>query len=395
MKNNAAYFGPYGGLFVPETLIKPLKEIEMAFLSCQQDKTFQTELHHLLTHFAGRPTALTYANRLSQELNQHIYLKREDLLHGGAHKTNNTLGQGLLAKFMGKKHLIAETGAGQHGVATSMIGALLNLPVTIYMGAVDVKRQAINVERMKLFGATVIPVESGSQTLKDAINDAMRAWLQNSDDTYYVFGTAAGPYPFPHMVRYFQEVIGKEAKEQIVRETKKLPDAIYACVGGGSNAIGLFSAFLNDDQVKIYGAEASGKGMDTEEHAATLTKGSPGIFHGMHSYFLQNKDGQISETHSISAGLDYPGVGPEHAYLKDTKRVSYETITDKEALHAFEYLSKMEGILPALESAHALALCLKKAPSFEKNSIHLVTISGRGDKDLQTYINEKNCGVTS
>ena len=395
LHGTSSHFGTYGGAYVPETLIAPLKEIETAFLACQQDTNFQHELKDLLLNFAGRPTALTHAKRLSTLLKRTIYLKREDLLHGGAHKTNNTIGQGLLAKYMGKKRLIAETGAGQHGVATSMIGALLGIPVTVYMGAIDVARQALNVERMKLFGATVVPVESGSKTLKDAINEALRDWLHDSINTFYVFGTAAGPHPFPQMVRYFQEVIGKEARAQLLEKTGKLPDAIYACVGGGSNAIGLYSAFLEDSGVKIFGAEAGGQSIDTNFHAATLTKGTPGIFHGMHSYFLQDNDGQITETHSISAGLDYPGIGPEHVFLKETQRVNYEPITDQEALHAFEYLAQTEGILPALESSHAVALCLKKVYNFPENSIHLINISGRGDKDLMTYLDYKKQSETA
>ena len=376
MSNN--YYDNYGGAYVPETLVGPLKEIEEAFNHYAQDKKFQQELKSLLKNFAGRPTALTYAKRLSEKTKRHIYLKREDLLHGGAHKTNNTLGQGLLAQYMGKTRLIAETGAGQHGVATSMVGALLGLPVTVYMGAKDVERQALNVERMQLFGATVVPVTLGSQTLKDAINEALRDWLHDSANTFYVFGTAAGPHPFPSMVRHFQEIIGQEARKQLLEEANTLPDAIYACVGGGSNAIGLYSAFLQDQGVQIFGAEPSG--------AATLSQGKPSIFHGMHSYFLQNNEGQIQETHSIAAGLDYPGIGPEHACLKNNGRVTYECITDEEAIQAFETLAQIEGILPALESAHAVALALKKVNSFPENSVHLINISGRGDKDLHTYI---------
>lgn len=389
MADKQGYFGQYGGAFVPETLVLPLQEIEQAFLACQKDQAFAEALQDLLKNFAGRPTALTYAERLSKLLKRQIYLKREDLLHGGAHKTNNTLGQGLLAKYMGKTRLIAETGAGQHGVATSMVGALLGLPVTIYMGAVDVARQALNVERMKLFGATVVPVTSGSQTLKDAINDAMRDWLHDSENTFYIFGTAAGPHPFPSMVRYFQEIIGREARAQILERAGQLPDAIYACVGGGSNAIGFFNAFLEDAAVNIFAAEAAGHGIETEFHAATLNKGAPGIFHGMHSYFLQNKDGQITETHSISAGLDYPGIGPQHVHLQATGRVQYLPIADVEAVQAFEYLAQMEGILPALESSHAVALALKQIKEFPENSLHLINISGRGDKDLNTYLEYK------
>lgn len=382
------HYGEFGGAYVPETLVKPLAEIETAFLKAIKDPAFLEELDTLLKDFAGRPTPLTYARNLSERFGRKIYLKREDLLHGGAHKTNNTLGQGLLAKYMGKKRIIAETGAGQHGVATAMIGALLKIPVVVYMGAVDVERQAMNVARMKLFGAEVISVESGSRTLKDAINEAMRDWIATCEETFYVFGTAAGPHPFPAMVRYFQKVIGIEAKIQIKKCEGRLPDAIYACVGGGSNAIGLFADFLNDTELKIFGAEADGHGNATH-HAATLTKGDPGIFHGMKSYFLQDVEGHITETHSISAGLDYPGVGPEHSHLHDIKRVQYEAINDKEAIEAFEILTREEGIIPAIESSHAVALMLKRLKDFPKDSIHLVNISGRGDKDLHSYLSFK------
>ena len=389
---NAHFFGKYGGAYVPETLVKPLTEIAAAFEACQQDPTFLQQLQNLLNDFAGRPTPLTYLENLSKQFKRHIYLKREDLLHGGAHKTNNTLGQGLLAKRMGKTRLIAETGAGQHGVATSMIGALLGLPVTVYMGRIDVERQNTNVARMQLFGAEVIPVTSGSETLKDAINEAMRDWIASCEHTFYIFGTAAGPHPFPSMVRFFQKIIGEEAKAQIRQKTGALPNAIYACVGGGSNAIGLFADFLKETDVQIFGAEAGGRGVDTEEHAATLTKGSPGVFHGMHAHFLQNEEGQIKETHSISAGLDYPGVGPEHSHLLESKRVHYESVTDAEAVQAFELLARTEGIIPALESAHALALMLKKLPLFPEHSVHLVNLSGRGDKDLHTYLARRGEG---
>ncbi len=386
--NQDAYFGEYGGAFVPEPLVKPLDEIAAAFKKATQDPDFTARLNLLLSDFAGRPTPLTHAANLSAQFKRQIYLKREDLLHGGAHKTNNTLGQGLLAQWMGKKRLIAETGAGQHGVATAMIGALLKLPVTVYMGAIDVERQAMNVARMKLFGATVVPVQIGSRTLKDAINEAMRDWIGSSADTFYIFGTAAGPYPFPQMVRYFQKVIGIEAKKQILQKEGRLPDAIYACVGGGSNAIGLFADFLKETSVQIFGAEAAGEGVDTPYHAATLTQGHPGIFHGMHAHFLQTPEGHIMETHSVSAGLDYPGVGPEHSHLQSIGRVHYEPITDQEALHAFAYLAREEGILPALESSHALALLLKKVTEFPEDSIHLLNLSGRGDKDLATYLEQ-------
>ncbi len=383
-----AYYGQFGGAYVAETLVKPLGEIANAFYGAIKDPVFLAELQDLLKNFAGRPTPLTLSRNLSHTYGRKIYLKREDLLHGGAHKTNNTVGQALLAKYMGKTRLIAETGAGQHGVATAMIGALLKLPVTVYMGAVDVKRQAMNVARMKLFGAEVIAVTSGSATLKDAINEAMRDFTASADHTFYIFGTVAGPHPMPMMVRYFQQVIGMEARAEILQREGKLPDALYACVGGGSNAMGLFTAFLEDKAVKMFGAEAGGAG-NRIEHAATLTQGEPGIFHGMKSYFLQDQEGNITETHSISAGLDYPGVGPEHSYLHETRRVQYEAITDQEAIQAFEVLSREEGIIPAFESSHAIALMLKQLVLFPEGSLHLVNISGRGDKDLATYMDFK------
>ena len=379
-------FGEYGGVYAPESLLPILKQVEQGFIDIQNDHSFQQRYTTLLQDFAGRATPLTYAQRLSAELGVNVYLKREDLLHGGAHKTNNCLGQGLLAQYLGKTRIIAETGAGQHGVATAMIGALLGLPVTVYMGAVDVARQQPNVLRMKLFGAEVVPVESGSATLKDAINDAMRDWITHAEDTYYCFGTAAGPHPFPMMVRYFQSIIGREAREQILTQTGRLPDVICACVGGGSNAIGLYSAFLDDADVTIYGAEPAGLGMDTDKHAATLQKGTSAVFHGMHSLFLQDADGQIMEPHSVSAGLDYPGIGPEHAHLRDTGRVTYLGVTDTQALTAFEHLSRMEGIIPALESAHAIALVMNIASNLKADSNVLINLSGRGDKDLESYL---------
>lgn len=379
------YFGEFGGMYSPESLIGILTEIEQGFIDIQHNAKFQQELRELLTEYAGRPTPLTHARNLSHLCGREIYLKREDLLHGGAHKTNNCLGQGLLAKFLGKTRLIAETGAGQHGVATAMIGALLNIPVEIYMGKVDIERQAANVQRMQLFGAKVHCVTSGSQTLKDAVNEAMRDWITHPTDTYYLIGSALGPHPFPTIVRYFQQIIGEEARKQILTKTGRLPNAIFACVGGGSNAIGLFSAFLADTETKIYAAEAGGKGIDTDEHAATLYAGKPGIFHGMHSLFLQDEQGQIKEPYSISAGLDYPGIGPEHAYLAKIKRVNYLPVLDEEALDAFEILSQKEGIIPAFESAHAIALALKLAPQFPVGATLLVNLSGRGDKDLASY----------
>ncbi|WP_440993815.1 tryptophan synthase subunit beta [Cysteiniphilum litorale] len=388
MQLNTRY-GQFGGCYAPESLMSILTEIERGFIAIEQDQSFQLEFKRLLKDYAGRDTPITYIQNLSNKYGADIYLKREDLLHGGAHKTNNTIGQMLLAKYLGKKRVIAETGAGQHGVATAMTGAMLGLQVEIYMGAVDIARQKPNVERMKLFGAKVHSVSSGSATLKDAINDAMRDWITNAEDTYYCFGTAAGPHPFPALVRYFQEVIGKEARAQMLKLIHALPDAVIACVGGGSNAIGIFSGFLRDERVAIYGAEPAGKGLETGEHAATMNKGEIGVFHGMQSLFLQDKDGQIKEPYSISAGLDYPGIGPEHVYLQESKRVSYLTITDDEAIAAFEELSKKEGIIPAFESAHALALAFQLAQSQLKGKTILVNLSGRGDKDLQSYFRYK------
>ncbi|WHN65783.1 tryptophan synthase subunit beta [Cysteiniphilum sp. QT6929] len=388
MQLNTRY-GQFGGCYAPESLMPILTEIERGFIAIQQDESFQLEFKRLLKDYAGRDTPITYIQNLSNKYGADIYLKREDLLHGGAHKTNNTIGQMLLAKYLGKKRVIAETGAGQHGVATAMTGAMLGLQVEIYMGAVDIARQKPNVERMKLFGAKVHSVSSGSATLKDAINDAMRDWITHAEDTYYCFGTAAGPHPFPALVRYFQEIIGKEARAQMLKLNNALPDAVIACVGGGSNAIGIFSGFLRDEGVAIYGAEPAGKGLETGEHAATMNKGEIGVFHGMQSLFLQDKDGQIKEPYSISAGLDYPGIGPEHVYLQESKRVSYLTITDDEAIAAFEELSKKEGIIPAFESAHALALAFQLAQSQLKGKTILVNLSGRGDKDLQSYFRYK------
>jgi tryptophan synthase beta chain len=380
-------FGQYGGVYAPESLIPILTEVERGFIAIQQDAAFQTRLKDLQKNYAGRATPITHCERLSKELGRDLYLKREDLLHGGAHKTNNALGQLLLAQYLGKTRIIAETGAGMHGVATAMIGAKLGMDVTVYMGAVDIARQAPNVARMKLFGAKVVPVNSGSATLKDAVNEAMRDWITHPDDTYYCFGTAAGPHPFPVLVRYFQAVIGREARQQMLDQTGGLPNAIFACVGGGSNAIGLFSGFLDDATVKIYGAEPAGRGLETGMHAATLQKGTSAVFHGMHSLFLQDADGQITEPHSISAGLDYPGIGPEHAHLQQINRVQYLGATDDEALDAFEILSKKEGIIPAFESAHAIALVLRIAADFSAGAKLLVNLSGRGDKDLDSYMN--------
>ncbi len=386
-------FGQFGGVYAPESLIPILSEVEKAFIASQQDVAFQTELSRLLTDYAGRPTPLTHAQKLSQRLGREVYLKREDLLHGGAHKTNNCIGQLLLAKYMGKQRIIAETGAGQNGTATAMVGAMLGLSVTVYMGAVDIARQAPNVMRMKLFGAEVVPVESGTATLKDAVNEAMRDWISHADDTYYCLGSVVGAHPFPTMVRHFHEVIGREAKAQLCERIGGLPDAIFACVGGGSNAMGLFADFLDDDSVQIFGAEPVGKGLHTEQHAATLAKCEPAVFHGMESLFLQDPDGQIQEPYSISAGLDYPGIGPQHAHLQATGRVSYQGVTDAEALHAFEDVCRTEGILPALESSHAVALAYRIAPQLPASATLLVNVSGRGDKDLDSYFAEQEALV--
>ena len=369
-------FGRFGGCYVPEILVPALEQLEAAFLDAQDDPAFATELDGLLANYAGRPTPLTRARNLPSN----IYLKREDLLHGGAHKTNQVLGQGLLARRMGKTRLIAETGAGQHGVATAMVGALLGFETVVYMGAEDVERQKLNVFRMQLMGARVIPVESGGRTLKDAINEALRDWSASFETTHYLLGTAAGPHPFPTMVREFQRVIGREARAQIVEQLGRLPDAVVACVGGGSNAIGLFTDFLDDD-VRLIGVEPAGRGLDGEEHGATLLRGRPGILHGAETYVLQDEEGQITDTWSVSAGLDYPAVGPEHAHLKDSGRAQYLGATDAEALAAFKALAEGEGILCAFESAHALAHALKLAEA-EPDSAILVGLSGRGDKDV-------------
>ena len=369
-------FGRFGGCYVPEILVPALEQLEAAFLDAQQDQAFAAELNGLLADYAGRPTPLTRCRNLPSN----VYLKREDLLHGGAHKTNQVLGQGLLARRMGKTRLIAETGAGQHVVATAMVGALLGFETVVYMGAEDVERQQLNVFRMQLMGARVIPVESGGRTLKDAINEALRDWSASFETTHYLLGTAAGPHPFPTMVREFQRVIGREARAQIIDQLGRLPDAVVACVGGGSNAIGLFADFLDDD-VRLIGVEPAGKGLDGEEHGATLLRGRPGILHGAETYVLQDEEGQITDTWSVSAGLDYPAVGPEHAHLKDSGRAQYVGATDAEALAAFKALAEGEGILCAFESAHALAHALKLAEA-EPDSAILVGLSGRGDKDV-------------
>ena len=369
-------FGRFGGCYVPEILVPALEQLEGAFLDAQEDPAFAADLGQLLAHYAGRPTPLTRCRNLPEN----IYLKREDLLHGGAHKTNQVLGQGLLAKRMGKKRLIAETGAGQHGVATAIVGALLGFETVVYMGAEDVERQKLNVFRMELMGATVVPVTSGGRTLKDAINEALRDWSASFETTHYLLGTAAGPHPFPTMVREFQRVIGREARAQMIEQLGRLPDAVVACVGGGSNAIGLFADFL-DDPVRLIGVEAAGKGLDGPAHGATLLRGTRGILHGAETYVLQDDEGQIADTWSVSAGLDYPAVGPEHAHLKESGRAEYIGCTDAEALKAFKRLATGEGILCAFESAHALALALKLAEERPEDAI-LVGLSGRGDKDV-------------
>ena len=379
------HFGPYGGRFVAETLMLPLDELTDAYQRYLRDPEFMAELDSDLTHFVGRPSPLYYAERWSNEIGgARIYLKREDLNHTGAHKINNTVGQALLAKRMGKRRVIAETGAGQHGVASATVAARLGMDCVVYMGSEDIQRQAINVYRMKLLGAEVVPVESGSKTLKDALNEALRDWVTNVDDTFYIIGTVAGPHPYPAMVRDFQAIIGREAREQALQMTGRLPDALVACVGGGSNAIGLFYPFLNDTGVAMYGIEAGGDGLETGRHAAPLCDGKPGVLHGNRTYLMEDPDGQIIETHSISAGLDYPGVGPEHAWLKDTGRAQYVSVTDAEALAAFHHLTRTEGILPALESSHALAYTSKLAAEMKPDQTIVVNLSGRGDKDVAT-----------
>jgi tryptophan synthase beta chain len=390
MQNNSlpdenGHFGPYGGKFVAETLMGPLEELTEAYTRYLKDPEFLAELDDELHHYVGRPSPLYHAKRWSEILGgAQIYLKREDLNHTGAHKVNNTVGQALLAKRMGKTRIIAETGAGQHGVATATVAARLGLECIVYMGSEDIKRQSTNVFRMKLLGATVVPVESGSRTLKDALNEAMRDWVTNIDDTFYIIGTVAGPHPYPVMVRDFQTVIGREARQQCLEQAGRLPDALIACVGGGSNAIGLFYPFIDDKDVAIYGVEAGGDGLETGRHAAPLNAGRPGVLHGNRTYLMEDDNGQIIETHSISAGLDYPGVGPEHSWLKDSGRAKYVAINDDEALQGFHDLTKIEGIMPALESSHALAYATKMAPKMRKDEIIIVNLSGRGDKDIQT-----------
>lgn len=377
--------GPYGGCFVPETLMGALEELESAYINILPETAFQTELSGYLTTYAGRETPLTLCRNMSRDFGCTVYLKREDLLHSGAHKLNNALGQGLLAKHMGKKRLIAETGAGQHGVATAIAGAVLGLEVDVFMGEVDIKRQSLNVARMNMMGARVIPVSSGTRTLKDAMNEALREWVARVNDTHYLIGTVAGPHPYPVLVRDLQRIIGDETKRQVMAAEGRLPDVIIACIGGGSNAIGIFHPFIRDASVRMYGVEAGGEGLD-KKHGASLCGGKPGVLHGNFSYLLQDTFGQIIESHSISAGLDYPGVGPEHAMHKDSGRVTYAAITDTEAMEAFLYLSRTEGIVPALESSHAVAFARKIAPELGKNTIMIINLSGRGDKDVETVL---------
>jgi tryptophan synthase beta chain len=379
------HFGPYGGRFVPEALIGALDELQAAHNSASKDPEFQRELHHLHKSYTGRPSIITEAKRFAEHAgNARILLKREDLNHTGSHKINNVLGQALLTKRMGKKRIIAETGAGQHGVASATAAALLGLECVVYMGEEDTKRQSLNVARMKLLGATVVPVTTGSRTLKDAINEAMRDWVTNVSTTHYLLGTVAGPHPFPTMVRDFHRIIGIEARQQVLEMTGRLPDAVLACVGGGSNAIGIFHPFIDDAGVRLIGLEAGGAGVESGKHAATIVGGIPGVLHGTRSYLLQDSDGQTIESHSISAGLDYPGVGPEHAYLHDIGRAEYRAITDDQAMHAFSLLSKSEGIIPAIETAHALAGALQVGNELGSGAILLINLSGRGDKDVQT-----------
>ena len=387
-------FGKYGGIFVPELIIPALEELEEAFLRYKDDEKFVEELEFYLREFAGRPTSLYHAKNLSKKFGCKVYLKREDMLHTGAHKINNTLGQGILAKYMGKTRLIAETGAGQHGIATAVVGAMLSIPTEVYMGSEDVERQKLNVFRMELSGSNVIPVETGSKTLKDAINEAFRDWISNVENTHYLIGSTMGPHPYPTMVKHFQSVIGKEAKEQILQKEEELPDAVIACVGGGSNAMGIFSGFVDDTAVDLIGVEGGGEGVETKRTGATLCKGTEGILHGSLSFVLQDNDGQISEAHSVSAGLDYPGVGPEHAYLKVTGRVNYVAVTNKEALRGFELLSKYEGIIPALESSHAVAYAEKYANiEGNKGKTIIINLSGRGDKDMFLVAKEMRVDV--
>jgi len=385
LPDRSGHFGPYGGIFVAETLIHALDELKREYLKVRDDAQFQAELASELKHYVGRPSPVYHARRLSEELGgAQIWLKREDLNHTGAHKINNTMGQALLARRMGKKRVIAETGAGQHGVASATVAARYGMECVVYMGSEDIQRQAMNVYRMKLLGATVVPVDSGSKTLKDALNEAMRDWVTNVESTFYIIGTVAGPHPYPMMVRDFNAIVGRELRTQMPEVIGRQPDAIIACVGGGSNAMGVFYPYIQDATVRLIGVEAAGEGIETGHHAATLCAGRPGVLHGNRTYLLQDRDGQIIETHSISAGLDYPGVGPEHAWLKDSGRAEYVSASDAEALKAFHALCRLEGIMPALESSHALAHAMKIAPSMPREQVLLVNLSGRGDKDMHT-----------
>lgn len=391
LPNERGWFGEYGGVFAAETLIPALQELKQAYAEAQADPEFQKELDYYLQHYVGRPSPCYYAERLTEHLGgAQIYLKREDLNHTGAHKVNNALGQALLAKRMGKKRVIAETGAGQHGVATATVAARFGMECVVYMGSEDIKRQMPNVFRMKLLGATVVPVDSGSKTLKDALNEAMRDWVSNVDTTFYILGTAAGPHPYPQIVRDFQCVIGEEAKVQMPALIGRQPDFAVACVGGGSNAIGLFHPYLTEPQVKLIGVEPAGHGLATGEHAAPLNAGIPGVLHGFRSYLMQDENGQVLATHSISAGLDYPGVGPEHSYLKDSGQVTYDVVDDDEAMAAFDLMCNKEGIIPALESSHAVAWAIREAPKMDKDQVILVNLSGRGDKDINTVATLRN-----
>ncbi len=392
--NKTGHFGVYGGRFVSETLISALDELDAMYSRLKDDPAFQAEFDRDLAHYVGRPSPLYHAKRWSEQLGgAQIYLKREDLNHTGAHKVNNTIGQALLAKYSGKKRIIAETGAGQHGVASATVAARLGLECEVFMGAEDIKRQALNVYRMKLLGAKVTAVTSGSRTLKDAMNEAMRDWVTNVDDTFYIIGTVAGPHPYPQLVRDFQSIIGREARAQCLEQTGRLPDALTACVGGGSNAIGLFHPFLADESVKIYGVEAGGHGLESGQHAAPLNKGVPGVLHGNRTYLMEDENGQIIETHSVSAGLDYPGVGPEHAWLKDIGRVQYVAVNDDQALAAFRELTRVEGIMPALETSHALAYTADLAKTMKFDQTIIVNLSGRGDKDILTMAEIDNISL--
>jgi len=394
LPDSRGYFGAYGGRFVPETLMPALEELDQAYRCVKDDPEFHRELEYYLKNYVGRPSSLYFAEGLTRHCGgARIYLKREDLNHTGAHKINNTIGQSLLARRMGKKRVIAETGAGQHGVATATAAALFGFECAVYMGEEDIRRQSPNVFRMRLLGAEVVPVSSGSRTLKDAMNEAIRDWVTNVRDTFYMIGSVGGPHPYPAMVRDFQSVIGVEAKRQVLEQAGRLPDYVVACVGGGSNAMGIFHPFLSDAGVKLVGVEAAGRGLDTEEHAATLSRGSAGVLHGTLSYLLQDENGQIQNAHSISAGLDYPGIGPEHAYLKDTGRVTYTSATDSEALEAFHLLCRTDGIIPALESSHALAEAMKLAPTLPREIVIVVNLSGRGDKDIPAVAGEPGVNI--